>query len=92
MANKLPKMAEGMIERVHLRMDPKLPQEAEFRVKSEILRFHTGRSNWPQAIPTSEIPNVTKAADAQRNVLRPRPFTAVFDIDVDGEWHFIGVQ
>lgn len=92
MPNKLPKMAEGMIQRVQFKSSFVLAKDKEGLLNDQILMFHTGRGYWPPSFDTSAIPNYEKAEGAKKKAKEPRNMTMVFDIDVDGEWHFVGFQ
>ena len=92
MPNKLPKMAEGMVQRVQFKSSFVLPEDKRDLLEDEILMFHTGRGYWPPSFDTSAIPNYEKAVKAKNRAKAPRNMTLVFDIDVDGEWHFVGFQ
>ena len=90
MKNKLPKMADKMVERVYIKASLDIPRDVEASVLGAIMRFHTGKAGWPATMPSSEIPNHAEAMKAQDNATRN--VTLVYDIDIDGNWEFIGVQ
>ena len=92
MPNKLPRMPEGLVERIHIKIGMNLPKTAEKAVVAGIMRFHTGRESWPVVMKPEEIPNSEQASKAKANAVAGHYTTLVYDIDVDGNWHFVGVQ
>ena len=92
MPGKLPKMSDGMAERVHVHADLSLPKGSEGLVMASLMKFHTGRAGWPITMSQGEIPNSEAAVKAQSLARMNRHVSLVYDIDFDGEWHFVGVQ